>query len=368
MKKITVLKGDGIGPEVIDQAIKVLKAIEEKYSHEFKLDQQLIGAHAIFETGSPLPKETIESCIESDAVLLGAVGHPDFDNNPSAKVRPEVGLLELRKTLGLYCNIRPLKIFDGLQALSPLKNDRLENVDFIVYRELTGGIYFGEKGYKDENNAYDICSYSTDEIKRIARKAFDSAMSRNKKLCLVDKANVLETSRLWRKVTDEIANEYPEIEYSKMFVDNAAMQLIVNPAQFDVILTENMFGDILTDEASVISGSLGLLASASTGDSHALFEPIHGSYPQAAGKDEANPIATILSVAMMLDHFDMTKEAEDIRNAVNKCISQGVLTKDIEPTDYFNTSTVGDIISESILEEDLTINPKQLLNNMGTLI
>lgn len=369
-KKITVLKGDGIGPEVIDQALQVLNAIEDRFDHHFELDFQLIGAAAIDETSSPLPDGTLHACLNSDAILLGAVGDPKYDNDPNATIRPEQGLLALRKELGLFCNVRPVKLYKSLSHLSPLKSERLNNVDFVVYRELTGGIYFGEKKSDGSNQfASDLCSYSRPEIERIAHLAFQEAQKRNKRMCLVDKANVLETSRLWRAVVKDIATDYPDVELDFMFVDNAAMQIIMNPGQFDVVLTENMFGDILTDEASVLSGSLGLLASSSKGNEHALFEPIHGSYPQAKGKDIANPIASVLSVAMMMDHFDMIEEAEVIRAAVDTCLNNKIFTKDLDEHNYIPCSKMGEIISEIILSEDCEVlNIDKMVANMSTII
>src|SRR6476469_4840813 len=290
IKNIVIIEGDGIGPEVTRQSIKILNAVAEKFHHEFHYTYCLMGADAIDKTGSPLPDETIDACLNSDAILFGAIGHPKYDNDPTAKVRPEQGLLQLRKTLQLFANIRPVSTYSSLEHLSPLKSQQLQGVDFIIYRELTGGIYFGKKEVNaDYTEAFDLCSYTKNEIERIAHLACQSAQQRKRKLTLVDKANVLETSRLWRKVVQEISKEYIDVTVDYLFVDNAAMQIILNPGQFDVILTENMFGDIISDEASVISGSLGLLPSASIGISSALFEPIHGSYPQAAGKDIANP-------------------------------------------------------------------------------
>ncbi|MGV3656814.1 MAG: 3-isopropylmalate dehydrogenase [Chitinophagaceae bacterium] len=308
-KKIAVILGDGIGPEVTKQSIKVLNVIARRFGHSFQYAYALMGADAIDKTGSPLPDETVAICRQSDAILFGAIGHPKYDNDPTAKVRPEQGLLKLRQSLQLYANIRPVTTYPTLQHLSPLKSTQLEDVDFVIYRELTGGIYFGKKELAaDYSEASDLCVYTKSEIERIAHLAFKAAQQRRKKLTLVDKANVLETSRLWRKVVQEIAGTYPDVAVDFLFVDNAAMQIILNPKQFDVVLTENMFGDIISDEASVISGSLGLLPSASVGQQAALFEPIHGSYPQAAGKDIANPIGSILSAAMMLDHFGLFEE------------------------------------------------------------
>jgi 3-isopropylmalate dehydrogenase len=348
-KNIAVILGDGIGPEVTKQSIKVLNAVGEKFGHEFYYTYGLMGADAIDKTGNPLPDETLEICVNSDAILFGAVGHPKYDNDPTAKVRPEQGLLKLRKSLGLYANIRPLATFPSLHHLSPLKSAQLEDVDFVVYRELTGGIYFGKKEVNaDYTEASDLCIYNKSEIERIAHLAFKSAQQRKKKLTLVDKANVLETSRLWRKVVQEVAKIYADVAVDYMFVDNASMQIIVNPRQFDVILTENMFGDIISDEASVISGSLGMLPSASVGEHTALFEPIHGSYPQAAGKDIANPTGSILSVALLLDHLNMPTEAALVREAVSWALNAKFVTKDIDPINYYFTSTVGDLISDYV--------------------
>jgi 3-isopropylmalate dehydrogenase len=346
-KTITVILGDGIGPEVTNQSIRVLNSIAEQFGHEFYYNYGLMGAVAIDKTGNPLPDETIEMCLNSDAILFGAIGHPKYDNDPTAKVRPEQGLLKLRKSLQLFANIRPVNTYPSLHHLSPLKDRLLPGVDFVIYRELTGGIYFGKKEVNaDYTEASDLCTYSKSEIERIAHLAFQSATQRKKKLTLVDKANVLETSRLWRKVVQSIATTYPDIAVDYMFVDNASMQILLNPKQFDVILTENMFGDIISDEASVISGSLGLLPSASIGTSTALFEPIHGSYPQAAGKDIANPIGSILSVAMMLDYFNMNAEAKAVREAVSWTLNNGFVTKDIDPVNSYFTSTIGELISD----------------------
>ena len=348
-KKIAVINGDGIGPEVTAQSIKVLDAVAEKFGHKFHYSHGLMGADAIDKTGNPLPDATLELCMQSDAILFGAIGHPKFDNDPTAKVRPEQGLLKLRKSLQLFANIRPVNTYPSLQHLSPLKQDRLEDVDFVIYRELTGGIYFGKKELaEDGSEASDLCLYNRSEIERIAHLAFQSAQQRRKKLTLVDKANVLETSRLWRKVVQEVAPSYPDVTVDYMFVDNAAMQIIVNPKQFDVVLTENMFGDIISDEASVISGSLGMLPSASVGTQTALFEPIHGSYPQAAGKDIANPVGSILSAAMLLDYFNLYEEATSVRQAVKWALDTKFVTKDIDPINYYFTSTVGDLISDYI--------------------
>jgi 3-isopropylmalate dehydrogenase len=348
-KQITVIEGDGIGPEVTRQSVRVLNAIAETFDHEFTYTYCLMGAVAIDKTGNPLPDETIESCLNSDAILFGAIGHPKYDNDPSAKVRPEQGLLKLRKSLQLFANIRPVTTYPSLHHLSPLKKKNIEGVDFIIFRELTGGIYFGKKEINEEGTqASDDCIYTREEIERISHLAFQSAQKRRKKLTLVDKANVLETSRLWRKVVQQIALQYSDVAVDFLFVDNAAMQIILDPKQFDVILTENMFGDILSDEASVITGSLGLLPSASIGKGNALFEPIHGSYPKAAGKDIANPLGSILSAAMLLDHLGLSKEANLVREAANWTLENSFVTKDIDPVNFYFTSTIGELISDYV--------------------
>jgi 3-isopropylmalate dehydrogenase len=351
-KNITIIEGDGIGPEVTRQSVRVLNAIAESFGHEFNYTYCLMGADAIDKTGNPLPDKTIEICLDSDAILFGAIGHPKYDNDPTAKVRPEQGLLKLRKSLQLYANIRPVSTYSSLHHLSPLKSKIIEGVDFIIFRELTGGIYFGKKELNPEGTqASDECIYTREEIERIAHLAFHFAQKpeRRKKLTLVDKANVLETSRLWRKLVQELSAQYPDVTVEYMFVDNAAMQIIQNPKQFDIILTENMFGDIISDEASVISGSLGLLPSASLGKGGlALFEPIHGSYPQAAGKDIANPIGSILSAAMMLEYLGMRPEANLVREAVNWTLQYSFVTKDIDPVNFYFTSTIGELVSDYV--------------------
>jgi 3-isopropylmalate dehydrogenase len=343
---IAVLAGDGIGPEIIREALKVTRAIEKKFNHEFTYTEAITGACAIDAVGDPYPEATHEICMAADAVLFGAIGDPKFDNNPTAKVRPEQGLLRMRKQLGLYANIRPVETFDSLLHKSPLRKELVEGANFMCIRELTGGIYFGEKGRKDnDNTAFDNCVYTRVEIERILKLAYEYAMKRNKKLTVVDKANVLETSRLWRQVAQEMAPNYPEVDTQYMFVDNAAMQIIQWPKNFDVMVTENMFGDILTDEASVITGSLGLLPSASIGLHTSVFEPIHGSYPQAAGKNIANPVATILSAAMMFEYaFDLKEEGSLIRKAVEASLKQGFVTEDINRENPKSTSQVGDWI------------------------
>jgi 3-isopropylmalate dehydrogenase len=348
---IAVLAGDGIGPEVIDQAIKVVNAIGKKYNHEINFTHALTGAAAIDAVGNPYPDETHEVCMQADAVLFGAIGHPRFDNDPSAKVRPEQGLLGMRKKLGLYANIRPTLVFPSLLHKSPLRQELIENADFVCIRELTGGIYFGDKGRsEDRTKAWDVCEYTTEEVERIIRLAFTYAQNRRKKLCIVDKANVLETSRLWREVGQRLEKEYTDVTVEYLFVDAAAMRIIQWPEGFDVMVTENMFGDILTDEASVISGSMGLMPSASIGIHTSVFEPIHGSYPQAAGKNIANPIGTILSAAMMFEYaFKLNDESTEIRNIVDKSLAEGVVTIDIAGSDQaYSTSEVGDWIAAQI--------------------
>ncbi|MFO8001371.1 MAG: 3-isopropylmalate dehydrogenase [Marinilabilia sp.] len=348
---IAVLPGDGIGPEIIQEAKKVLNAVLAKKGHEVAYTEALVGAVAIDKTGNPYPDETHELCMNSDAVLFGAIGDPKYDNDPKAKVRPEQGLLAMRKKLGLYANIRPVATFPSLLHKSPLRPDLVEGADFVAIRELTGGIYFGRPQGRSEDGktAYDTNVYSTDEIERITRLGFEFAMKRRKKLTVVDKANVLATSRLWRETVQAIAPDYPEVEVEYMFVDNAAMQIIQWPKRFDVLVTENMFGDILTDEASVITGSLGLLPSASVGLYTSVFEPIHGSYPQGAGKNIANPLATILSAALMLESaFDLKEEAGIIRKAVNASLEQGKVTEDIDKDNALSTSEVGDWITDFI--------------------
>ena len=351
--RIAVLPGDGIGPEVIREAKKVLKCVAKQFKHRIVFEEGLVGAAAIDATGDPLPEETIKLCIDSNAVLFGAIGHPKYDNDPKSPVRPEQGLLKLRKVLGLYSNERPVKVYPELVALSPLKEDRLKGVDFIIYRELTGGIYFGEKSRdNDGTTASDQCIYHKNEIERIARLAFEAAGRRRKKVTCVDKANVLETSRLWRETVVNLSAEYKDIELDFLYVDNAAMQLIVNPAQFDVVLTSNMFGDILSDEASVISGSLGLLPSASYGKHTALFEPIHGSYPQAAGQNIANPLAMILSAAMMLQYLGLNKEAKAVEDAVSWTLANKLGTADLNFPRALSTSDVGEFVTGHIRGEE----------------
>ena len=333
-KKIALLKGDGIGPEIVDSAVRVLEAIAAKYNHKFVFTPYLIGGCAIDQTGAPLPEETVSGCLASDSVLLGAVGGPKWDGLPG-NVRPEKALLGIRAAMELFTNLRPAQLYPALAGDCPLRADIVANgFDMVIVRELTGGIYFGERGMREGKygeEAYDTECYSRMEIERIGRVAFETAQKRGKKLCSIDKANVLESSRLWRRIMHELAEEYPDVQLSDMLVDNAAMQLVRNPAQFDVIVTSNMFGDILSDEASQITGSIGMLPSASLGSTkRGLYEPIHGSAPDIAGKHIANPIATILSAAMMLRYsFDMTAEADDIVRAVDEVLEAGCRTADL---------------------------------------
>jgi len=368
-KKIAIIKGDGIGPEIIVQAQQVLDAVSKRFGHQFDYVDCLMGACAIDIVGKALPIETLVGCMESDAILLGAIGHPKYDNNPLATVRPEQGLLELRRALNLYTNIRPVHVFPSLSHLSPLKEHKLKNVDFVIFRELAGGIYYGQKECNQQRTqATDTCTYTRSEIEGIAKHAFEYAGRRRNKLLLVDKANVLETSRLWRHTVQRLAQQYEFVEVAYMFADNAAMQIIQNPQQFDVILTENMFGDILSDEASVLCGSLGLLPSASLGNDNALFEPIHGSYHTAAGKDIANPIGAILSVAMMLDYLGMETEAETVRSAVAWSINEGLVTSDLNSQRNYTTSYVGGAIAKQILEGDKSTAINNLMLGQSTIV
>ncbi len=351
---IALLRGDGIGPEIVDSAVRVLNAVGEKYGHTFTFTPYLIGGAALDACGEPLPKETVDGCLASDSVLLGAVGGPKWDTLPGA-IRPEKALLGIRAAMGLFTNLRPAKLYPALKDDCPLRSDIVENgFDIMIVRELTGGIYFGERGYREGKygeEAYDTECYSRMEIERIARVAFETARKRSKRLCSIDKANVLDTSRLWRKIMHEIAEEYPDVELSDMLVDNAAMQLVRNPAQFDVIVTSNMFGDILSDEASQITGSIGMLPSASLGETtRGLYEPIHGSAPDIAGKHVANPIATILSGAMMLLYsFGLSKESDAIVSAVDQVLEKGLRTADLSHgAPFLSTEEITDEIIKLI--------------------
>ncbi len=368
-KKIAILAGDGIGPEVMSQAVRVLDTIASIYHHRFTYCNAPVGAIAIDLHGAPLPQNTLDTCTNSDAILFGAIGDPKYDNNPEAKVRPEQGLLKLRKSMGLFCNIRPVLTFPKLLHLSPLRPEKVRGVDLVIYRELTGGIYFGDSGRDEEKGtAFDTCSYSVEEITRITHLAFQAAQKRKKKLTLVDKANVLESSRLWRATVQQLAKEYPDVTMEYMFVDNAAMQMIVNPSNFDVILTSNMFGDILSDEASVLPGSMGLLPSASIGQHSAMFEPIHGSWPQAVGQDIANPIAMILSASMMLDHFELFKEAQAIRDAVYACLENDIGTPDLQASIKLSSTQVGELIVSYLLDGPTAFKKNRLIEGSSTII
>lgn len=347
--RIALLPGDGIGPEIIRQAVKVVDAVAAKYKHSVSYSENHVGAAAIRAVGDPFPKETLEACLAADAVLFAAVGDPEFDNNPAAKVRPEQGLLAMRRSLGLFANIRPIDTFSSLIDKSPLKRELVEGANFVCIRELTGGMYFGEKK-ETEDYAYDTNYYTRHEIERILRVAYDYARRRKKHLTVVDKANVLASSRLWRKVAQRTASEYSDVTTDYMFVDNASMRMIQEPGFFDVMVTENTFGDILTDEASVITGSMGLLPSASVGEKTPLFEPVHGSWPQAAGKDIANPIAMILSAAMLFEHFGLEQEGKAIRTAVQASLDNLVRTPDIQVAGapQYGTEAVGTYIASLI--------------------
>ena len=343
--KIAVLAGDGIGPEIMEQGVAVMSAVARKFGHEVSYKEALCGAHAIDEVGDPFPEETFQTCMDADAVLFASVGDPKFDNNPTAKVRPEQGLLAMRKKLGLFANIRPVETFDCLVHKSPLKDELVRGADFICIRELTGGMYFGEKK-EGTDEAYDTNFYSRPEVERILRVAYQYARQRRKHLTVVDKANVLASSRLWRKVAQEMMGEYPDVETDFMYVDNAAMRMIQDPKFFDVMVTENTFGDILTDETSCITGSMGLQPSSSLGEHTPLFEPVHGSWPQAAGQNLANPLAQILSAAMLLEHFGLKEEGALIRKAVDASLDANVRTPEIqvEGGQKYGTREVGEWI------------------------
>ena len=352
-KHILIVPGDGIGQEVTLVGKKVLDKIAVKFNHEFSYDEALIGHVAIEVTGNPLPDETLQKMRNADAVLFGAVGHPKYDNDPSAKVRPEQGLLKMRKELGLYANLRPIKLFDELLGASSIKPEILKGADILFFRELTGDIYFGEKGRKnDGNTAFDVAEYSRFEVERIGRKAFEAARTRRKKLCSVDKANVLETSRLWREEIQKLALEYPDVEVEYQFVDSTAMMLIKDPRRFDVVVTANLFGDILTDEASQIAGSMGMLASASIGDGTGVYEPIHGSAHDITGKGIANPLASILSAALLLDiSFGMKEESELVISAIDQVLKAGYRTIDIADATTAKENILGtEAMGEAVLK------------------
>ena len=340
--RIAILPGDGIGPEIMKQGVAVMDAIAAKCGHEFAYEEALVGACAIEAVGDPYPEATHEACMRADAVLFAAVGDLKYDNDPTLKVRPETGLLAMRKKLGLYANVRPVATFDCLLHKSPLKEELLRGADFVVIRELTGGMYFGEK-YQDNDKAYDTNVYTRQEIERILKVAFEMAMTRRRHLTVVDKANVLASSRLWRQVAKEMESQYPEVKTDYMFIDNASMRVLTEPRFFDVIVTENTFGDILTDETSCITGSMGLQPSSSLGEHTPLFEPVHGSWPQAAGQNLANPLAQILSAAMLLEHFGLEREGRIIRDAVNASLDAHVRTPEIqvEGGPQYGTAEVG---------------------------
>lgn len=351
--KIAVLPGDGIGPEIMEQGVAVMNAVADKFGHKLEYREALCGAKAIDLLGDPFPQETFDVCKWADAVLFAAVGDPRFDNDPTAKIRPEQGLLAMRKKLGLFANIRPVQAFKCLLHKSPLKDELIAGADFVCIRELTGGMYFGEK-YQDNEKAYDTNYYTRPEIERILRVGYQYARKRKRHLTVIDKANVLASSRLWRKIAKELAPEYPDVLTDYMFVDNASMRMLVEPTFFDVMVTENTFGDILTDEGSCISGSMGLLPSASTGESTPVFEPVHGSWPQAAGKNIANPLAQILSVAMLLEHFDLKDEGCLVRKAVDASLDANVRTPEIQVENgpYYGTREVGAWIVDYIKRID----------------
>ena len=347
--KIAVLPGDGIGPEISEQGVNVMSAVCKRFGHNVDYKYAICGADANDKVGDPFPAETLKICQDADAVLFSAVGDPKFDNNPTAKVRPEQGLLAMRKQLGLFANIRPVQTFKCLLHKSPLRAELVENADFVCIRELTGGMYFGEK-YQDDDRAYDTNAYTRAEIERILKVGFDYARKRRHHLTVVDKANVLASSRLWRKIAQEMAPQYPDVNTDYMYVDNAAMRMIQEPRFFDVMVTENTFGDILTDEGSCISGSMGLLPSASTGESTPVFEPIHGSWPQAKGLNIANPLAQILSVAMLFEYFDLKEEGATIRRAVDASLDANIRTPEIqvEGGAKYGTKEVGQWIVDYI--------------------
>ena len=346
---IAVLAGDGIGPEISVQGVAVMQAVGQRFGHEFTFNDALVGAAAIDAVGDPFPEATYETCRTADAVLFSAVGDPKYDNDPAATVRPEQGLLAMRKKLGLFANIRPVETFDCLVHKSPLKDELVRGADFICIRELTGGMYFGEK-HEGDDMAFDTNKYTRPEVERILRVAYDYARRRRCHLTVVDKANVLASSRLWRRVAQEMAPEYPDVTTDYMYVDNAAMRMIQEPTFFDVMVTENTFGDILTDEGSCITGSMGLLPSASTGEGTPVFEPIHGSWPQAKGLNIANPLAQILSVAMLFDYFDLKDEAALVRRAVNASLDEGVRTPEIQVPGgaHYGTREVGAWIADYV--------------------
>jgi len=368
-KKIAVLPGDGIGPEVVAQGIKILEAVCDKYNFKCELAYGDIGTAAIKKHGIPLPKETIDICKNADAIFFGAVGDDQINSDPAIKIRAEQGLLDLRKALGLFYSVRPIKTYRSKLGLSPLKKEILEGVDMLIFRELSSGIYYGEKGYNmKEEAAFDVCRYTKDEIVKVSKKAFKSARKRRKKITVVDKANVMETSRLWRSTVRELAKNYPDVKVEFLYIDNVAMKMIQNPSEFDVILCSNLFGDILSDIGSVISGSIGLLPSASFGGKKALFEPVHGPQCHTSGKDIANPLASILSVAMMFDYFKMQDQSNDIYAAVHRCINESIMTQDLKPRIITSCSELGDIVYSLITDDLVDLNTEKMSTSKSVII
>ncbi len=367
---IAVLGGDGIGPEVIEQSVKALKAIAEYYDHNFYFHKALVGAAAIHQEGTPLPQSTIDTCKKCNTVLFGAIGDPKFDNDPNTNVYPEQGLLGLRKELGLYANIRPVIVYNYLLNNSPLKPENARGTNILIFRELSAGLFYGKKGISDDgNSAFDECIYHVDEIKRITHLAFEAAQRRKKKLTLVDKSNVLETSRLWKRTVMEMATTYPSVHVELMYVDQAAAKIILNPKSFDVILTANLIGDFISEEASALVGSKGIMASASIGEKYSLFEPIHGSYPVATNKGIANPVGAILSAVMLLEHFKLQEEANSIKRAVTKAMELNLTTEDLNKEKPLSTEKVGDFIADYILNPDMTnFNIQNIYLGQSTII
>ncbi|MEM9886683.1 MAG: 3-isopropylmalate dehydrogenase [Bacteroidota bacterium] len=353
-KKIAILPGDGTGPIVIKQMEKVLNAIEEKFDHSFELLEGDIGASAIEKVGNPLPEESLERCYEADVTIVGAVGDPKYDNNFSVNDTPDQGLLRLRKSLGLSYNVRPVRTFPNLLNISPLKRAYVKDVDFVIYRELSSGIYFGHKGRKDAHTAFDECVYRASEIEAVARPAFDAAQKRGDTLTLVDRANVLETSRLWREVVASIAKEYPAVAYNTLFIDHALADMVMRPQSFGVILTSNLFGDLMSDAVGVITGSVRLIPSMSIGEKTALFEPIYSAYPRGVRTVNANPVAGVLSVAMMMDYFDLKAEARALRSAVTKILSKGIGTPDLGLRHSVSAAEIGDLMANFITEGNIS--------------
>ena len=367
---IAVLGGDGVGPEVTEQAVKALSAVSEYFSHQFIFHEALVGSAAIDKEGVPLPKRTIEICKNSNTVLFGSIGDPKYDNDPKTKIYPEQGLLELRKELELFANIRPVIVYNYLLNNSPLKPEYIRGTNILIYRELMAGLFYGEKGFsEDEQRAYDACSYTVEEIERIAHMAFKAAQGRKKKLTLIDKSNVLETSRLWRRVVIRLSEEYPSVKVDWMYVDQAAAKIITNPKSFDAVLTANLIGDFISEEASSLIGSKGIMASASLGDKYSLFEPIHGTYTDAAKKGIANPIGAILSAAMLLEHFNLHKEASAIKRAVEKSMELNLTTPDLNKHKPLTTQKIGDFIADYICNPDLTnFNIENIYLGQSTII